>query len=113
MLGSVRPEVALVEIPGYGLAGKRDLGITGHRVDLYPRLSWPIYRPAGYLLPSVGVRYTGYDLDRELVTLYRVIKHHPEEFHKQFKYVLFARDEFNRYLKVDPETLTDVQRAVR
>jgi len=53
------------------------------------------------------------DLDKELITLYRVVKHHPEEFHKQFKYVLYARDEFSRLLKTNPETLTDVQRAVR
>lgn len=53
------------------------------------------------------------DLDLELVTLYRVVKHHPEEFHRQFKWTLFARDEFNRQKNVDPTTLTDVQRAVR
>lgn len=53
------------------------------------------------------------DLDKELITFYRVIKHHPEEFHRQFKFVLFSRDEFKRFQKVDPETLTDVQRAVR
>lgn len=53
------------------------------------------------------------DLDKELITMYRVVKHHPEEFHKQFKYVLYSRDEFGRLLKVNPETLTDVQRAVR
>jgi len=53
------------------------------------------------------------DLDKELVTFYRVVKHHPEEFHRQFKFVLCARDEFNRYLQVNPETLTDIQRAVR
>jgi len=53
------------------------------------------------------------DLDRELITLYRVVKHHPEEFYRQFKWTLFARDEFDRLKKVDPSTLTDVQRAVR
>jgi len=53
------------------------------------------------------------NLDRELITLYRVVKHHPEEFYRQFKWTLFARDEFDRLKKVDPSTLTDVQRAVR
>lgn len=53
------------------------------------------------------------DLDKELVTFYRVVKHHPEEFYRQFKYCLVARDEFERLKKVDPETLTDIQRAVR
>lgn len=53
------------------------------------------------------------DLDRELVTFYRVIKHHPEEFHRQFKFCLSSRDEFERLQKVEPSTLTDVQRAAR
>lgn len=53
------------------------------------------------------------DLDGELVTFYRVIKHHPLEFHRQFEYSLVSRDEFKRLLKVDPATLTDVQRACR
>ena len=53
------------------------------------------------------------DLDRELVTLYRVIKHHPEELYRQYKYSLVARAEFDREQQVNPETLTDVQRAAR
>ena len=36
------------------------------------------------------------DLDRDLVTLYRVIKHHPEELHRQFKYSLVSRSEFGK-----------------
>lgn len=53
------------------------------------------------------------DLDRDLVTLYRTVKHHPEELHRQFKYVLISRDEFSRLLQVNPDTLTDIQRAAR
>lgn len=53
------------------------------------------------------------DLDKDLVTLYRVIKHHPEELNRQFKFSLVARSEFDRKQKIDPETLTDIQRAAR
>lgn len=53
------------------------------------------------------------DLDRELVTLYRVVKNHPEEFCRQFKLVLFSRDEFKRLHDIPAATLTDVQRAAR
>lgn len=53
------------------------------------------------------------DFDRELVTFYRVIKHHPLEFHRQFELSLVSRDEFARLQQVPPDTLTDVQRAVR
>lgn len=53
------------------------------------------------------------DLDLDLITLYRTVKHHPEELHRQFKYVLISRDEFSRLLLVNPNTLTDIQRAAR
>ncbi len=36
----------------------------GQRFDLYPSLSWPIYRPGYFLEPSLGLRHTRYDLDR-------------------------------------------------
>ena len=53
------------------------------------------------------------DLDRDLVTLYRVIKHHPEELYRQYKFSLVSRSEFDREQQVNPDTLTDVQRAAR
>ena len=53
------------------------------------------------------------DLDINLNTLYRVVKHHPEEFYRQFKFSLISRSEFNRQLKENPDTLTDIQRAAR
>ena len=53
------------------------------------------------------------DLDRELVTLYRAVQNHPEELHRQFKFALVARDEFNRLMRAEPDTLTDIQRAAR
>ncbi|KAB2888424.1 MAG: DNA adenine methylase [Desulfobulbaceae bacterium] len=53
------------------------------------------------------------DLDKDLVTLYRAIKHHPEELYRQFKFSLVSRTEFEREKQVNPETLTDIQRAAR
>ena len=53
------------------------------------------------------------DLDKDLVTLYRAIKHHPEELYKQFKFSLVSRTEFDREKQVNPDTLTDIQRAAR
>lgn len=53
------------------------------------------------------------DLDKDLVTLYRAIKHHPEELYRQFKFSLVSRSEFEREKEVNPETLTDIQRAAR
>jgi DNA adenine methylase len=53
------------------------------------------------------------DINVDLVTLYRVIQHHLEEFVRYFKWVLVSRDEFERLKRVDPTTLTDIQRSAR
>jgi DNA adenine methylase len=53
------------------------------------------------------------DINREIVTLYRVIQHHLDEFVRYFRWVLCSRDEFERWLLVSPDTLTDIQRATR
>jgi LPS-assembly protein len=42
----------------------RDAGVTGQRVDLQPALAMHWSRPWGYVAPRLGVRYTGYLLDR-------------------------------------------------
>jgi len=53
------------------------------------------------------------DVNGELVNLYRVVKHHLEEFVRQFKWALSSREVF-RWLQITPpETLTDIQRAAR
>lgn len=53
------------------------------------------------------------DINVDLVTLYRVVQHHLEELVRYFKWVLVAREEFERLHRVDPSTLTDIQRAAR
>jgi DNA adenine methylase len=53
------------------------------------------------------------DINKDLVNLYRIIKYHLEEFCKQFKWILTAREEYERFKKENPETLTDIQRAAR
>lgn len=53
------------------------------------------------------------DINGDLVCLYRVVKHHLEEFCRQFKNALISRQMYD-WLKVTPtETLTDIQRAAR
>lgn len=53
------------------------------------------------------------DINHELVTLYRVIQNHLEEFVRYFKWVLISRDEFERLKAANADTLTDIQRAAR
>ena len=53
------------------------------------------------------------DINGELVNMYRIIQHHPEEFIRQFKWALSSRKVFEWEKKKVPETLTDIQRAAR
>lgn len=53
------------------------------------------------------------DINTDLVTLYRVVKHHLDEFIRYLRWLLVSRDEFQRFKEENPETLTDIQRAVR
>lgn len=53
------------------------------------------------------------DINIEIATLYRVAQNHLEEFIRFFKWALVSRNEFERMLESNPETLTDIQRAVR
>jgi DNA adenine methylase len=53
------------------------------------------------------------DVNGELINLYRVIKHHLEEFIRQFKWALSSRQIYQWHQATDPKTLTDIQRAAR
>ena len=53
------------------------------------------------------------DINGELINLYRVVKHHYEEFIRQFKWAFTSRKLFEWHQMTNPETLTDIQRAAR
>jgi len=53
------------------------------------------------------------DINGELINLYRVVRHHLEEFVRQFKWALSSRQVFKWHQAERPETLTDIQRAAR
>ncbi|HHQ5912259.1 TPA: DNA adenine methylase [Enterobacter hormaechei subsp. hoffmannii] len=53
------------------------------------------------------------DINGELVNLYRVVKHHLEEFVRQFKWALVSRQIYKWLQDTPEETLTDIQRAAR
>lgn len=53
------------------------------------------------------------DVNGELVNLYRVVKHHLEEFVRQFKWALSIREVFKWTQQTAPQVLTDIQRAAR
>lgn len=53
------------------------------------------------------------DINGDLVCLYRVLKHHLQEFVRQFEFALSSRQIFEWEKMTRPETLTDIQRAAR
>lgn len=53
------------------------------------------------------------DIDQELITFYRVIRHQPEKFIESFDFELVSRAEFERLAESDPRSLDDIQRAHR
>lgn len=65
-----------------------------------------------FLRPPADVEVIN-DINGELVNLYRVVKHHLEEFVRQFKWALSSREVFKWIQDTPAETLTDVQRAAR
>lgn len=53
------------------------------------------------------------DVNRELVTLYRVVQHHLDEFVRHFRWAINSRQIYEWLQETPPETLTDIQRAAR
>lgn len=53
------------------------------------------------------------DVNADLVNLYRVVRHHLEEFVRQFRWALSSRKLFEWSQATPPEVLTDIQRAAR
>ena len=53
------------------------------------------------------------DINNDLITLYRCVAHHLDEFVRQFRWSLASRKMFEWAKLQDPRTLTDIQRAAR
>lgn len=85
--------------------------IPEHRcyVEVFAGAAWLLFRKDENMSHVEVIN----DINLDLVTLYRVVKHHLEEFIRYFKWILVAREEFARFKAEHPESLTDIQRAVR
>ena len=53
------------------------------------------------------------DRHGEVVTLFRIVRDHPDALARTFDHTLASRAEFARLVAVPPETLTDIHRAAR
>lgn len=97
------------------IGGKRRL--EKHILPLFPEHTCYVEPFCGaaalyFLKPPAKVEVLN-DVNGELVNLYRVVRHHLEEFIRQFKWALTSRQIF-KWLQITPEeTLTDIQRAAR
>lgn len=61
-------------------------------------------RPAGEIIN---------DLSRDVSNVFRILQRHPGALLDQLDLQLASRDEFDRLRRIDPATLTDVERAAR
>lgn len=76
-------------------------------VEPFAGAAWVLFRK-----PESKVEVIN-DINKDIITLYRVVQNHLEEFIRYYKWMLISRDEFNRLQAVLPETLTDIQRSAR
>jgi len=76
-------------------------------VEVFAGAAWVLFRKEPSKVEIIN------DINSDLVNLYRCVQNHLEELCKQFKWILVARDEFDRHRLTPPETLTDIQRAAR
>lgn len=53
------------------------------------------------------------DISGDVVTLFRILQRHYPQFLEVLRFQLTSRKEFERLLKTDPATLTDLERAAR
>lgn len=106
-------EQSLPIVPWIG--GKRRL--AKHILPLFPAHTCYVEPFCGaaalYFLKTPSKTEVINDINGELVNLYRVVKHHLEEFIRQFKWVLVSRQIYKWLQDTPEETLTDIQRAAR
>lgn len=53
------------------------------------------------------------DISNDVVTLFRILQRHYQQFLDVLRWQITSRAEFDRLMKVDPATLTDLERAAR
>jgi len=76
--------------------------------EVFAGAAWVFFRKAPSKYETLN------DLDSDLVTFYRVLQHHLEEFLNQFKWLLASREWFEDWKRQqEAGGLTDIQRSAR
>ena len=97
------------------IGGKRRL--AKHIIPLFPEHTCYVEPFAGaaalYFMKEPAKAEVLNDVNSELVNLYRVVRHHLDEFVKQFRWALSSREIYEWAKTTPTEPLTDIQRAAR
>lgn len=101
----------LVYVGGKSRLAEKIVGmIPQHKsyVEVFAGAGWVFFRKEPSRFEILN------DLDSDLITLYRVLQNHLEEFLKQFKWLLTSREWFEDWNdQIKSKGLTDIQRAAR
>ncbi|MBL8511582.1 MAG: DNA adenine methylase [Betaproteobacteria bacterium] len=76
-------------------------------VEVFAGAAWMLFRKEPSKVEVIN------DINVDLVTLYRVVQNHMDEFVRYFRWLLVSREEFERFKAMNPATMTDIQRAAR
>lgn len=76
-------------------------------VEVFAGAAWVLFRKAPSKVEVIN------DINNELVTFYRILQNHFEEFCRSLEWAIVSRSTFEHYKQLSPSMLTDIQRAVR
>lgn len=76
-------------------------------VEVFAGAAWLLFKKEPSKIEIIN------DINSDLVTLYRCVKNHPDELVRYMRWLLISRDEWTRFKEENPESLTDIQKAVR
>lgn len=100
------------------VGGKRNL--AGRLVERIAQIPHALYAEPFVGMGGVFFRRTSRppvevinDISADVATLFRILQRHYQPFLDTLKWQLSARAEFERLMRVDPDTLTDLERAAR
>jgi DNA adenine methylase len=111
------PVVPAKPLAGY-IGGKRNL--SRRVIDRLNRIPHGLYAEPFVGMGGIFFRRTVRpasevinDISADVTNLFRLLQRHYQQFLDVLKWQISSRAEFERLLKIDPETLTDLERAAR
>ncbi|MEO6359892.1 MAG: DNA adenine methylase [Sphingomicrobium sp.] len=117
MTPELEPVVPVRPVAGY-IGGKRNL--SRRLVEIINWTPHELYAEAFVGMGGIFFRRTRRprvevinDISADVATLFRILQRHYQQFLDTLKWQLAGRAEFERLMRVDPSTLTDLERSAR